>query len=76
MTVSTKNTIGFQVLVWVHGGAFIFGGAKIYDPSYIMEEDVVLVVIQYRLNIFGFLSMENSDLPGNYGSLDQVQALR
>jgi len=33
-------------------------------------------VINYRLNIFGFLSAEDSSLPGNYGSLDQVEALR
>ena len=38
-----------QVLVWIHGGAFIFGGIDIYSPEYIMEEDIVLVTIQYRL---------------------------
>ncbi len=64
------------VLVWIHGGAFIFGGAAVYDPSYLMEEDVVVVVLQYRLNIFGFLSMEDAEAPGNYGMLDQVEALR
>ena len=58
-----------QVLVWIHGGAFIFGGIAIYDPSYIMEEDVVLVTIQYRLNIFGFMSTEDSEAPGNYGNM-------
>ena len=63
-------------MVWIHGGAFVFGGAKIYNPDYLMEEDIVLVVIQYRLNIFGYLSAQDKDLPGNYGSLDQVEALR
>ena len=56
-----------QVLVWIHGGAFIFGGIGVYNPEYIMEENVVLVTIQYRLNIFGFLSTEDSVAPGNYG---------
>ena len=56
-----------QVIVWIHGGAFIFGGIGIYNPEYIMEENVVLVTIQYRLNIFGFLSTEDSVAPGNYG---------
>lgn len=65
-----------KVMVWIHGGAFIFGGAVLYDPSYIMEEDVVLVVIQYRLNIFGYLSTEDEHLPGNMGSFDQVEALK
>ena len=56
-----------QVIVWIHGGAFIFGGIGVYNPEYIMEENVVLVTIQYRLNIFGFLSTEDSAAPGNYG---------
>ena len=56
-----------QVIVWIHGGAFIFGGIGVYNPEYIMEENVVLVTIQYRLNIFGFLSTEDSVAPGNYG---------
>ena len=62
--------------MWIHGGAFIFGGGQLYKPEYMMEEDIVLVVIQYRLNIFGFLSNEDKELPGNYGMLDQVEALR
>ena len=41
-----------------------------------MEEDVVVVVLQYRLNIFGFLSLEDAVAPGNYGMLDQVEAMR
>ena len=64
------------VLVWFHGGAFIFGGAELYRPGFIMEEDVVLVVVQYRLNIFGFMTLEDEAMAGNYGMFDQVQALR
>jgi carboxylesterase type B len=41
-----------------------------------MEEDIVFVVIQYRLNIFGFLTTEDETASGNYGMLDQVEALR
>ena len=41
-----------------------------------MEEDIVLVTIQYRLNIFGYMSTEDATTPGNYGSLDQVEALK
>ena len=64
------------MIVWFHGGAFIFGGTDIYDPQYIMEEEIVLVTVQYRLNIFGFMSTEDATAPGNYGSLDQVEALK
>ena len=38
--------------------------------------DVILVTVQYRLNAFGFMSTEDEALPGNYGLLDQVEALR
>ena len=75
-TTSKPCFLFIQVLVWIHGGAFIFGSCDLYNPQYFMEEDVVLVVIQYRLNIFGYLSAENEELPGNYGSLDQVMALK
>ena len=41
-----------------------------------MDQDVVLVVPQYRLNVLGFLTLEDREAPGNYGMLDQQEALR
>ncbi|XP_076059058.1 juvenile hormone esterase-like isoform X2 [Oratosquilla oratoria] len=64
------------VMVWVHGGGFFSGEASSYPPSALLERDVVLVVIQYRLGIFGFLSTEDLVIPGNFGLKDQTQALR
>ena len=64
------------VLVWIHGGNFARGSAAEYDPDYLLDEDIVLVTIQYRLGMFGFLSTESGDGPGNYGMMDQVAALR
>jgi len=64
------------VVVWIHGGNFARGSAAEYEPDYILDEDVVLVTIQYRLGMFGFLSSEDAGLPGNYGMLDQVAALQ
>ncbi|XP_067854285.1 fatty acyl-CoA hydrolase precursor, medium chain-like [Heptranchias perlo] len=64
------------VMVWIHGGAFAAGSAFIYDGSPLAAyEDVVIVVIQYRLGIFGFLSTGDEHLRGNWGLLDQVAAL-
>ncbi len=60
------------VLVWIHGGNFLRGSAGDYDPDYILDEDVVLVTVQYRLGMFGFLSTEDEQAPGNYGMLDQA----
>ena len=64
------------VIVWIHGGNFVRGTAADYEPDYILDEDVVLVTIQYRLGMFGFLSTEDASAPGNYGMLDQVAALQ
>ena len=44
-----------QVMVWIHGGAFVVGMASMYDGSALAAfEDVVVVVIQYRLGLLGF----------------------
>ncbi|KAJ3887754.1 Alpha/Beta hydrolase protein [Lentinula edodes] len=56
-------------LVWIHGGGYVMGGADEYPGSDLMREannGIVLVIIQYRLGIFGFLAgskvKENGDL--------------
>lgn len=72
LNISAKS----PVIFYIHGGAFVFGGIQLLGPQYILEEDVVLVTVQYRLNAFGFLSTEDSVSPGNYGLHDQVAALQ
>ncbi|RUS79413.1 hypothetical protein EGW08_012826 [Elysia chlorotica] len=75
----TMTTAGAKkkVLVWVHGGGFIAGGASDYPPgSFVTSQDVILVSVNYRLGVLGFLSTENQAGPGNYGMWDQVMALR
>ncbi|XP_017772568.1 PREDICTED: venom carboxylesterase-6-like [Nicrophorus vespilloides] len=66
------------VMVWIHGGAFMTGSSKqqIYGPDYLIEKNVVVVTINYRLGVFGFLSTEDISSPGNYGLKDQIAALR
>ncbi|CAG0902144.1 unnamed protein product [Darwinula stevensoni] len=66
------------VMVWIHGGGFAFGSSHsmFYNPAYLMDHDIVLVTINYRVNILGFLSTEDEVAHGNYGMLDQVQALK
>lgn len=44
-----------KVMVWIHGGNFIFGGAARYDGSALAAyENVVVVIIQYRLGLLGY----------------------
>ncbi|KAM5262854.1 acylcarnitine hydrolase-like [Ctenodactylus gundi] len=65
------------VMVWIHGGGLVAGMASMYDGSLLAAvEDVVVVVIQYRLGLLGFFSTGDQHAPGNWGLLDQVAALR
>ncbi len=72
------------VMVWLHGGAFIIGsgGEKYYDGSNLAKAGVVVVTLNYRLGLFGFLAHPalRTDDPafptaGNYGLEDQHAAL-
>lgn len=72
------------VMVWIHGGANVNGWS--FEPNYRGRElaamDAVVVSIQYRLGVFGFLAHPalSAESPhtssGNYGILDQIEALR
>ncbi|KAK3927492.1 Venom carboxylesterase-6 [Frankliniella fusca] len=65
-----------DVLVFIHGGGFMFGGSADWGPDYVLDKDVVLVTINYRLGPLGFLSTEDDVVPGNMGLKDQALALR
>ena len=70
------------VMVWIHGGALIVGESDDYDPADLVDREVVVVTINYRLGVFGFLAhpaltAESPDhVSGNYGLMDQQAALR
>ncbi|XP_073973703.1 venom carboxylesterase-6-like [Rhodnius prolixus] len=64
------------VLVQTHGGGFRCGNAGLKDNAdYLMDGNVVLVNIHYRLGTLGFLSTEDSIIPGNFGLKDQSMGL-
>ncbi|XP_014748079.1 PREDICTED: fatty acyl-CoA hydrolase precursor, medium chain-like [Sturnus vulgaris] len=65
------------VMVWIHGGNFKFGGTARYDGSALSAyENVVVVIIQYRLGLLGYFNTGDEHARGNWGYLDQVAALR
>ncbi|XP_025282190.1 cocaine esterase isoform X1 [Canis lupus dingo] len=65
------------VSVWIHGGSLMIGMASMYDGSALVAfEDLVVVIIQYRLGVLGFFSTGDKHATGNWGYLDQVAALR
>ncbi|XP_057567617.1 liver carboxylesterase-like isoform X2 [Hippopotamus amphibius kiboko] len=64
------------VMVWIHGGSLVVGGASTYDGLALSaHENVVVVTIQYRLGIWGFFSTGDEHCRGNWGYLDQLAAL-
>jgi len=81
-----RGKTGLPVMVWLHGGAFIFGsgGDAYYNGRYLTETyDVIVVTVNYRLGAFGFfahpeLTAEDPAYPssGNYGLEDQLAALQ
>lgn len=64
------------VMVFVHGGGFVAGSTRsaMYDGSAFARDGVVLVTLNYRLGIAGFLDIPGA--PANRGLLDVVAALR
>ncbi|ODM99919.1 Venom carboxylesterase-6 [Orchesella cincta] len=62
------------VMVLLHGGGFQFGSGSLSEAKYLMDEDVVLVTIQYRLGALGFLNTEDDVVQGNMGLKDQSYA--
>ncbi len=83
-TPAKRNTTGLPVLVYFYGGGFVAGDGSEprYDGESMAKKGIVVVTVNYRLNIFGFfthpdLSAEASyKASGNYGLLDQNAALK
>lgn len=72
------------VLVWIHGGSLVIGASReaVYDGARLASRGIVVVSINYRLGVFGWLAHPelSAESPvgvsGNYGLLDQIAALR
>ena len=83
-TAAARSDEMRPVLVWIYGGRFVGGYAS--DPSFdgagLAEKGLVVVTLNYRTGVFGFLSTpelsaeSGHDASGNYGLLDQIAALR
>nr|XP_034829481.1 esterase FE4-like [Maniola hyperantus] len=79
LNVYTPNLVPINplpVMVWIHGGGFISGAGDDNGPQFLLRKGVILVTLNYRLEILGFLSLDTEDIPGNAGMKDQVAALR
>jgi len=83
-TPSKKAGQRLPVMVWIHGGGFTQGASSqpVYSGESLARQGVVVVTINYRLGIFGFLAHPRLTTEsrhrssGNYGLLDQIAALQ
>jgi para-nitrobenzyl esterase len=72
------------VMVWIYGGGFVSGGTNvpIYDGEALAKKGIILVSINYRVGILGFLAHPEltkespNHTSGNYGLMDQLAALK
>jgi para-nitrobenzyl esterase len=80
-SVSARNRL--PVMVFYHGGAFVFGEGSIYNPTQMaIQGNTIVVTINYRLGILGYLAdaaldtVSAQNVSGNYGLRDQQFALK
>ena len=79
-----KSGEKLPVMVWIYGGGFVAGTTSEarQDGTHLAQQGVVVVSMNYRLGIFGFLvhpelaKESGRDAAGNYGLLDQLAALK
>lgn len=78
LNVFSKNlTASIPVIFFIHGGGFEFGSS--YDqggPENLMDREVVVVTVNYRLGALGFLATGTEEVPGNAAMKDQILALK
>ena len=74
-TPTTRPGKRLPVAVFIHGGAFIYGDYTAIGPQHLLDRDIVLVALSYRLSTLGFLCLDLPSAPGNVGLLDQILGL-
>lgn len=65
-------------MFWIHGGGYVFGGGsdKLYGPEFLLDRDIILVSVYYRLGSLGSLNLGNDHAAGNQALWDQRLALK
>ncbi|CAB1352648.1 unnamed protein product [Coregonus sp. 'balchen'] len=72
-----RNTEARPVMVYIHGGSYMEGTGNMIDGSVLASYgNVIVITLNYRVGVLGFLSTGDQAAKGNYGLLDQIQALR
>ncbi|XP_021182724.3 cholinesterase [Helicoverpa armigera] len=75
---SASSSNRLPVMVWIYGGAFHAGskGKGRYGSAHLVQHDVIIVTVNYRVGAYGFMCLDIPEVPGNQGLKDQLLALR
>ncbi|KAG6464029.1 hypothetical protein O3G_MSEX014226 [Manduca sexta] len=73
---SVQNPL--PVLIYIPGGRNEVGfpGRHIFGPTFLMKQDIILIIISFRLGPYGFMCLNTPEIPGNQGPKDQLLALK
>ncbi|XP_053397712.1 cholinesterase 2-like [Mercenaria mercenaria] len=71
------TNVSLPVMIWIYGGGFNDGASALYRADVLTAfTNVIVVTINYRLGMFGFLQSDDGKLPGNQGLWDQHLAIK
>merc|ERR1712168_1095906 len=73
---SASNHPNLPVMVYIHGGSFMLGSYIGAGPKKLLERDMIIVEMQYRVGPLGFMCLPDDEIAGNMGLLDQNLALK
>ncbi|WP_219500905.1 carboxylesterase/lipase family protein [Nonomuraea ceibae] len=76
VTTPAKVKGKLPVVVWIHGGSLMYGTGDMYGPARLASAGAVVVSMNYRLGVMGFLSSPALGGSGGFGLEDQQAALR
>ena len=86
-TPSVNSALNLPVMVWIYGGAYTVGSGSqlgaaflstdnIFLGTHLSLREVVVITLNYRLGVFGYLYCNTTDCPGNQGLWDQALAIK
>ena len=70
------NNGPFPVIVWLHGGGFVAGSTFPEPGKMVHQGQVIVVTVNYRLGVFGFMTTQDEAFPSNNGLWDQYMAIK
>ncbi|GAA3601304.1 carboxylesterase family protein [Nonomuraea rosea] len=76
VTTPARATGKLPVIVWIHGGSLMYGTGDMYGPDRLATGGAVVVSMNYRLGVMGFLANDAVGGEASYGLEDQQAALR